>query len=144
MEATRAAFVDLLTAIPAAVWDARAIGSAWTVRQEMWHIAWGLGFLVGAIRNARKGRGIPPLPMQLVDPLNALYARLAARASTPESILKRYNANHQAALAQLDAMTDSSWHSRVRVLGKTQDLQDLMHSPAHHFEEHSARIRPLV
>ena len=64
LEATRSEFHDLLTVIPDSIWQGKGIHSAWTIKEEMWHTAWGMGFILDLIRNARRGIGLPKYALQ--------------------------------------------------------------------------------
>ena len=144
LETARRAFHELLEAIPAEVWNVQAANSAWTVRQEMWHIAWGARFMLNLIKNARRGIGLPKPPMRIADRLNALYTRLRSLGATRSSIARRYDKTHRAVLAELDAIQEQDWSRVVSVFGEKQDLLYLLEGIPHHFEEHAARIRPLL
>jgi hypothetical protein len=144
LESTRADFRHLLASIPPSVWHQRGPGSAWTVREELWHIAWGNRFMLDLIKNARRGIGLPKPPMVVADRLNALYTRLRTARATPSSIAARYDRVHHAALRQLDAIRDDEWERSVLVFGHRQTVAELFHGITHHFEEHANRIRPLL
>jgi hypothetical protein len=144
LEATRSAFHLVLGSVADSVWEARAIGSAWTVRAEMWHIAWAVRFMADLIRNARRRIGLPRPPMRIADRANALYARLRAGRATPEAVARRYDRAHTAVLELLAEIQDGEWDKSVRVFGKAQTVRELFQGISHHFEEHAGRVRPLL
>ena len=144
LEATRSAFHRLLESAADTVWDEQAIGSAWKVREELWHIAWGMQFMSDLIRNARRRIGLPRPPMRIADLINALYARLRGGRATPESIARRYDRTHAAVQDLLSEMQPDEWARSVRVFGKTQTVRELFQGISHHFDEHARRIYPLL
>jgi hypothetical protein len=144
LEATRSAFHLLLGSVVDSVWDEQALGSAWTVREEMWHIAWGMQFMSDLIRNARRRIGLPRPPMRMADLINALYARVRGGRATPESIARRYDRIHAAVLGLLSEIQEDEWDKSVRVFGETQTIRELFQGISHHFDEHARRIRPLL
>ena len=144
LESARADFHHLLASIPPSAWRQRGPGSAWTVKEELWHIAWGAQFMLDLIRNARRGIGLPKPPMPVADRLNATYTRIRAAWATPRSIAAKYDRVHHAALRQLDSVGEDEWERTVSIFGQQQTLGDLFHGIAHHMDEHAARIRPLL
>ncbi len=144
LEATRSAFHVLLDSVAGSLWETQAVGSAWTVREEMWHIAWGMQFMADLIRNARRRIGLPRPPMHVADLINARYARLRAGRATPVSVAQRYDRTHRAVLKLLAEIEEGEWKRSVRVFGKVQTIRELFQGISHHFDEHASRIRPLL
>jgi hypothetical protein len=144
LEATRSAFHLLLDSVAGSVWETQAVGSAWTVREEMWHIAWGMQFMADLIRNARRRIGLPRPPMRIADLINTLYARFRAGRATPESVAHRYDRTHRAVLELLAEIREGEWEQSVPVFGKIQTIHELFQGMSHHFDEHATRIRPLL
>jgi len=144
LESARADFHHLLASIPPSAWRQRGPGSAWTVKEELWHIAWGAQFMLDLIRNARRGIGLPKPPMPVADWLNATYTRIRASWATPRSIAAKYDRVHQAALRELDSMREDEWERTVSIFGQQQTLSGLFEGLSHHTHEHAARIRPLL
>ncbi len=142
LEAAREAFHALLRAIPDEVWRHKAANSAWTVKEELWHITWGAQFMLQLIRNGRRGLGLPKPPALLADRLNALYSKIRSAFATRESIGRRYDRTHAAVLRELSTMHDDEWDKAVRVFGEQQTIDYLFRGLPHHLEEHAARIRP--
>lgn len=144
LEGTRTAFHQLLRSAVRSVWEEQAVGSAWIVREEMWHIAWGVQFMADLIRNARRGVGLPRPPKRLADQANVLYTRFRARRATAESIARRYDRTHEAVLGLLSRIQDDEWDKSVQIFGEVQSIRALFEGICHHFDEHSRRIRPLL
>jgi hypothetical protein len=144
LEATRSAFHLLLGSAADSVWESRAIESAWTVREEMWHMAWGMQFMADLIRNARRRIGLPRPPMPIAHLANAQYARLRAGRATPETVAHRYDRTHRAVLELLAEIQDHEWDKSVRIFGKVQTVRELFEGISHHFDEHARRVRPLL
>lgn len=144
LEITRSDFHTLLEAVPDKVMDRRGAGSAWTARQELWHITWGARFMLDLVRGGKRGLGLPRLPMRLVDPLNALYTRLRSRLATRHSLAKRYDSVHAAAIQQLGNASEDDLKRQITVFGEPYTTADLLLGVGHHFEEHAVRIRPLL
>lgn len=140
----RADFHHLLMAIPEHAWNEKAIGSAWRVREEMWHITWGMAFMLTLIRNARRRIGLPKPPMMIADRLNVLYSRLRAARATRRSIARRYDRTHAAVLATLDTIRDDELEFSVTVFSEAHTIAELFAGIRHHLEEHAARVRPRL
>ena len=76
LESTRVDFHQLMASIPPTAWRKRGPGSAWTVKEELWHIAWGARFMLDLIKNSRRGIGLPKPPMMVADWLNAYVVKV--------------------------------------------------------------------
>jgi hypothetical protein len=144
LESTRAEFHQLMASVPPSVRRRHGPGSAWTVKEELWHIAWGADFMLDLIKNARRGIGLPKPPMSVADALNALYTKFRAALVTRESIGPKYDRVHAAILKELDSIREDEWGRSVSIFGKEQTITELFHGISHHFEEHAARIRPAL
>lgn len=142
MEKTRISFADLVTSVPEAGWNSKPANSAWTRKEELWHIAWGTRFIIRLIKNARFGVGFPVLPAVLFDTFNVLYTRVRACGASRESIVNKYNDALDEAIAKLNTCTDTQLEKTVRVLGENQSVASLFQGIVHHLEEHRARIQP--
>jgi hypothetical protein len=82
--------------------------------------------------------------MTIADRLNALYTRLRAALISRSRISARYDNVHRAVLDELDSIRDDEWERSVSIFGKRQTILELFLGIAHHFEEHAARIRPVI
>lgn len=110
----------------------------------MWHVAWGMSFLIGLIKNARRGIGIPKHPMFIADRLNVIYSRVGSARATRRSIARRYDTTHAVALSLLEITRDDGWEIGVMIFGQARTVEELFYGIPHHFEEHAARIRPRL
>jgi hypothetical protein len=144
LESTRAKFHQLIASVPPTAWRRHGPGSAWTVKEELWHIAWGAHFMLDLIKNARRGIGLPKPPMTLADPLNALYTKFRAALVPRDSIGPKYDRVHAAILKELGSIREDEWERSVSVFGERQTIAELFHGISLHFEEHAARIRPAL
>ncbi len=139
LEATRAAYHDLLKSLSAEDWKKKTGNAAWTVRQLMWHVAWGAGYLPRAVDNCRTGRRgrLPPLFNQL----NILMTRLGSARATPESLARKFDESHEAVVAALNGVRDDEWQKGTQnYLGYTT-VEDCFRNVIAHFREHAADIR---
>ena len=144
LEQARADFHHLLSAIPEHAWNEKGAGTEWRVREEMWHITWGMAFMLTLIRNARRRIGLPRPPMRIADRLNVLYSRLRAGRATHRSIAGRYDRTHTAVLAPIDTIRDEEWGISATVFGEAHTIAELFAGIPHHLEEHAARVRPWL
>lgn len=144
LESTRADFHRLTASVPPYAWSRHGPGSAWTVKEELWHIAWGAHFMLDLIKNARRGIGLPKPPMFIADRLNALYTKFRAALVGRDAIGPKYDRVHAAILKELDSIREDEWERSVKIFGKEQTISELFHGISHHFEEHAARIRPAL
>jgi hypothetical protein len=144
LESTRAEFHQLLESVPPYAWRRHGPGSAWTVKEELWHIAWGAHFMLDLIKNARRGIGLPKPPMVIADWLNALYTKSRAALVPRGAIGPKYDRVHAAILEELNSIREDEWERSVSIFGKEQTISELFHGISHHFEEHAARIRPAL
>src|SRR6478752_6360963 len=102
LDATRTAFHDLLSSIPADRWHEKSPATKWTVAEVFVHLTWALEYLPKEVSCARRGKGMFNFPKWLADPLSYWYIRLIARKGTPQSIWRRYDAAMDAAIKALE------------------------------------------
>src|SRR5690349_14448723 len=68
LEATRVAFHELLDSLSEADLGRPTANAGWTVKEDLWHIAYAVGFMSGLIERARTGRqGLRFIPTPLRD-----------------------------------------------------------------------------
>jgi hypothetical protein len=144
LESTRVEFHQLMASVPPSAWRRHGPGSAWTVKEELWHIAWGAHFMLDLIKNARRGIGLPKPPMVIADALNAVYTKFRAAFVSREAIGPKYDRVHTKVMAELDSIREDEWGRSVSIFGKEQTISELFRGISHHFEEHAARIRPVL
>lgn len=147
LEETRVAFHRRLDSLSEAEWREKSANPAWTVGQVMSHIAQILEFYAGAVENARRGKAtLPPLPLWLLDRLNALGTRFGARRATPQSVARKYDAAHARLLALLEGIREEEWAMTTRSPlspGGFLTVETAFRSPALHLAEHAAQIRQV-
>lgn len=138
LDATRAAFHDLLISIPADRWHEKSPATEWTVAEVFVHLTWALEYLPKEVSCARRGKGMFNFPKWLADPLSYWYIRLIARKATPQSIRRRYDAAMDAAIEALATVPDSDWSCGAEFYGEGfHTVADLFRVPAHHLSEHT-------
>lgn len=141
MESTRRSFRELVTGLPEAAWASRAPGSKWTGKQLLHHVTWALEQLPKEIESARRDRGMFNYPKLIADNGSYWLVRWEARKQTRESILARYDAAMNHAIASLQTVGDTEWQRGARFYGEGfYTVADLFHTPAQHFAEHSAPL----
>jgi hypothetical protein len=139
LEATRAAFLDLLDRVAGERWRQKSPATAWTVAEVFVHLTWALEYLPQEVTRARRGAGMFNFPKWVADPFSYWYIRLTARNSTPESIRQRYSAAIDAAIRALDQVPDSDWDCGADFYGEGfHSVADLFRVPAQHLAEHTA------
>jgi len=60
LEATRAAYHELLASLSDADWHRRSGNPSLTVKQLMWHMAWSMTFMAGAVDGVLRSRSFNP------------------------------------------------------------------------------------
>jgi hypothetical protein len=115
---------------------------AWTIKEELWHITFGLGFQAGMLRRARLGRNRLQMPLPLRDWISERMVRMQGRRATRQTLAQRYDTAHAAFLAVVDSIRDDEWAHGARFFGGMyRRVDELVHRPAEHFAEHEAAIR---
>lgn len=143
LEATRAAYHELLDSLSEEDWRRKSANPAWRVGQLMWHLAWALGYFPKGVDQCRKGDA-SNMPAWILNPLNMLNTRIGSRKATPVRVAKLYDRNHAAVLACLDGVQDDEWHKRGKPLGafgEEKTVESVFRSIAAHFQEHEADIK---
>lgn len=140
LEATKAAYHELLDSLRAEDWNKKTANSAWNVRQLMWHIAWGNSFTPQGVDQCRKGKGFNP-PMVIVNLINSLWTRISSRSATAESVAKMYDEVHEKNLACLDSVQDDEWQKCAKSFGNEITVESCFHDVKRHLDEHGSDIR---
>src|SRR6476661_3627205 len=102
LEATRVAFHELLDSLSDAELTRPSANAGWTVKEDLWHIAYAVGFMSGLIERARTGRqGLRFIPAPLRDWGSLQLVRWSARRTDRAALARRYDAGHARFLASL-------------------------------------------
>lgn len=142
LEATRAAYHELLASLSADDWRSKSGNPHLTVKQLMWHIAWAMGWISRSVDAVKRGRGLG-VPRFLIDPGRLLAMRWLARGATPEAAARAYDAGHTALLQRLDALRDEDWARSARRFGEVRSVEWYFRHVAEHFAEHAADVRAV-
>jgi hypothetical protein len=141
LEATGAAFQDLLDSISDDQWGRKSPASAWAVAEVFVHLTWALEYLPKEVASARRGKGMFNFPKWLGDPVSYWYVRLLARNSTREVMRRRYDAAMDAAIKALEMVPDSDLELGAAFYGEGfHSVADLFRAPAKHLAEHTAGL----
>jgi hypothetical protein len=143
LEETRAAYHELLASLSEDDWRRKSGNPDLTVKELMWHMAWGLGWLARGVDAVNTGRGFNP-PSFLLEPARRIAMHLVARQATPERAAQRYDEGHHSLLAKLEAMRDEQWERSVKQFGEVRDAIWYFREPVEHFEEHAADVRAVL
>jgi hypothetical protein len=140
LNAARAAFHHLVDDASGDRWHARSPSSEWTTGEVLVHLAWALEQLPQEVAMARRGRGMFNMPKWIADPGSYWMIRWQARNATPESVLRRYDAAIDAALAALRSVPDSDWGLGAPFYGHGfHTVARLFQVPAEHLAEHTGQ-----
>ncbi|GAC1365755.1 MAG: hypothetical protein NVS2B12_26500 [Ktedonobacteraceae bacterium] len=139
---TRSAFLALLDTLSDEEWKSRSANRAWKIGEMMAHttqyIDVALPMLVKNARN-RKTMSLPPF---LANRINVMLTRSYARKLTRQSIARRYETAHTAALALLEGVQDQEWDLATCFPdGERITIEGLFRHHAHHFEEHAQQVQ---
>lgn len=138
LETTRAQFHELFASLTDADWQRRP-AEGWSVRDEMWHIAWAPGFLGGVVERLTRGKGYNR-PARYFHWKNNLRTRWHGRGATPQSIAANYAAGHQRLLARLERMSAADWGRGAKRLGAYRTPEAMFQAVSRHFETHAAAV----
>lgn len=141
LEAARARFHALVDSVSPERWKQAWPGSAWTACEVMVHLTWALEQLPAEVASARRGQGMFNYPTWIANPGSFWMNRWNARGQTPESVLHRYDAAIDAALACLDSVEDREWERGANFYGHGfYTIEALFHTPTQHLDEHTASV----
>lgn len=140
LEATRAAYHELLASLTDANWKRKSGNPDLTIKELMWHMAWSMGWISGSIDAVRSGKDLRA-PGFVIEPARKLAMRWLARAATPQRAAQRYDAGHTALLAKLAAVSDDDWQRSAKRFGAVRTVEWYFRHPREHFEEHAADVR---
>ena len=141
LEATRSAFQALAESLSDDQWQQKSPASAWSVGEVLVHLTWALEQLPKEVASARRGKGMFNFPKWLADPLSYWITRWTARNATRESIVRQYDMAMAAVIHALDEVQESDWRLGAQFYGHGfYTIEDLFHTPAEHFAEHTAGL----
>jgi hypothetical protein len=144
LEATRAAFHDLMAAVPPEAWQRQGATTAWTVRELATHMVIDLEFVPKMVAHARAGKNMLNFPSFIGDKINYLVTRFKARKATPQSLCQEYDAYFEKALTVLTEVQDDEWQCGAEFFGEGYwTVASIFSNLPRHFEEHAAQIREV-
>ncbi|MCA9941276.1 MAG: DinB family protein [Anaerolineales bacterium] len=148
LEATRAAFHQLLASMPADRFPAPTPNPAWNVGQMLFHMSVALRFLPTDAALIRRSGKLPQhVPAFLFHWLNKQYTRWGGRRPTHAYLAAAYDKAHAHTLAALHSVEENEWEKGVDypgwdpMLSGFVTLEALFHYPARHFQAHAAELR---
>jgi hypothetical protein len=147
LDTTRTAFHALIRSLSDADLARPSGETDWTIKEELWHVAYAVGFIRGGILRAQQGkkRGAPPIPIWLRDWISLRLVRWQARRATRHDLTRYYDQQHAALLHTLAGVHAADWARRVKLFGEEErTLDGLFHRPVTHFREHAVSIRQTV
>jgi DinB family protein len=146
LEATHAAFRELIAQLPDAKWNVKSGNAAFTCGQLAWHITSGVDFSAEIIEDARKGKqtSVPAFLMPLGYKLNEIRIRRRSRAATRDSVLADYDREQARLLRLLDEVSDAELAIVKTNFAITQSVREMFNVPIEHFAEHAPEIRKAL
>jgi hypothetical protein len=146
LEATHAAYRELVGQLPDAKWNAKSSNAAFTCGQLAWHIASGLGFSAEIVENARKGKStnIPSFLMPLAYKINERRIRSRSKAATKDSVLADYERDSARLLRLLDEVPSEEFSRSFTNYAQTRTVEEMFRVPVEHFAEHAPEIRAAL
>ena len=146
LQATDAAYRQLVGQIGDANWKRRSGNAAWTCGQLAWHLASGAGFIAGQIEAGSRGKALNPpaflLPM--LFKVSELRVRIASRKATPASVLADFDAGMKRLQALLEATDDQTLPINATLFGETYTVAGMFGIPTSHFAEHAPDVRKVL
>ncbi len=113
----------------------------WTNGALLTHIVLSLRFIPLEVSMAKRGRGMFNIPKWLFDPINAIGASQIGRWQSCESLRKRFDAAHDAALRSLNQLDAQDFARGGNFYGTGfHSIRDLFENQASHFTEHANDI----
>ena len=146
LEATHAAYRELIAQISGAKWSAKSSNAAFTCGQLAWHLASGAEFSAEIIEDARTGKqtNVPAFLMPLGYKINEMRIRRRSRSATRESVLADYEREQARLLRQLDEVTEAELAIVKTNFAIKQSVREMFNIPIEHFAEHSPEIRAVL
>jgi hypothetical protein len=139
IEATRAAFHELLDSLSEADFKKKSGNGAWTNGQLMWHLSWGLTYVPKSVARCRSGKNLV-FPRGLFNIINPWLTRWGSRGITRDKVGKLYDDANTEVLSLLETIKDDEWSKGCTVAGTAVTIESEFRIPAEHFAEHKADI----
>jgi len=146
LEATRAAFHQLL----ASVTDAELIqlipGSAWMLQAEFYHITQSIRYVPGAIMRAHHGgagfSALYSLPASLRNWVNGtILVPSQGRKATRASIAAAYDRHHARVVEAIAPVQDDEWDRSANFGLARITVDQAARRPVNHFRDHGEAIQ---
>ena len=147
MEATRAAYHQLLNSLSETDLQRPCAISKWTIKEVLCHMALLVEQAVPMmVKQARKGKSMPKLlDSRFGHWMNYQMAVRADRQATRASIAQRYDAAHSNLLQLLETVRAGEWALPTAYPdGRALTMETVFHVPTEHFELHAAWIRQTL
>lgn len=147
LEATRAAFHQLIASLTDADWHRPSGNPTWTIGEVAYHITLAPRMLPADVRLIRKGWRVPHPPAFLFNRLNVLVTRLGARRLTRQAVKEAYDDAHAVALGALGTIGEDEWSKGLDYPGWDPQLsghvtlERLFRYLSVHIEGHAQQIR---
>jgi hypothetical protein len=134
LEATRAAFHDLIASVSDEAWNRESVNAGWKVGWILMHVAMYLSALPGRLEAIQRGHTGPYRDKETIP--------FDIEKETRQSTAAKYDEAHQLALRLLDGIADEDW---VKVLVLSEDFsqtpESLYRYHTEHFREHEAHVK---
>jgi quercetin dioxygenase-like cupin family protein len=147
MQATQAAYLQLLGAIDEADWERPCAISKWTVKQVMTHLVVNLEQAAPMmVAQARKSQPMPKLlDTRFGHWMNYTLAVYSARKASRAALAQRYTAAHTNLLNLLAGVSENEWGRPTAYPdGRPLTMETVFHVPSEHFALHAAWIRQTL
>jgi mannose-6-phosphate isomerase-like protein (cupin superfamily) len=147
MEATQAAYQQLLGMIDEADLERPCAISKWTIKQVLTHLVVNLEQAVPMmVAQARKSQPMPKLlDTRFGHWMNYTLAVYSARKASRATLAQRYGAAHANLLNLLAGVSDNEWDRPTAYPdGRPLTLETVFHVPSEHFALHAAWIRQTL
>jgi hypothetical protein len=155
IEDTRAAFHDLLNAVPDVALSRRSDNPAWTIGAVLHHMSLAPRMMVADVSmitgQSKAYRIVPKLvPRSLFDWVNKVYTRYGARNVSRQSLADEYDDATAKILRTLESVSDEDFLKSATypgwdpLLSGDTTLVQLFHYVKAHFEIHQQQVRSLI
>jgi hypothetical protein len=155
IEDTRAAFHELLDAVPDDALSRPSDNSAWTIGAVLHHMSLAPRLMVadvGMITGQSSAYRLIPkiVPRSLFDWVNKVYTRYGARSASRQSLADEYDDATSKILRTLESVNDEDFMKAATypgwdpLLSGDTTLVQLFHYVKAHFEVHQQQIRGLI